>query len=294
MNQETRKMILDELETITDLPSLPEIITMLEKEMDSPNSNATTIAEIVKDDLSITARLLKAANSPLFCVGAKVDDIRQAILQLGFTEVHNIVLAMSTVNIMKELNHIDYRKFWHHAITVAFSTRALAQYCKVQNNDTAFKSRAYTAGLLHDMGILVLDQYFSSLYGPVIDSLEEGGDMPLYGLEIEALGMTHGEMGGHLLKRWSLGAEIIDAVVMHHTPDLVKGDRALVNLVHIANFICTNQGIDNGIGAPSYGFSDTAWIELNLSLDDANEIIERVREEAGKTPILMALSGENP
>ena len=292
MDQDPKSRILRKLDSIPDLPSLPEVVTVLEKAMASPYSSAESIAGILTDEPAITTKLLRAANSPLYSFsGSKIEDVRRAVTRLGFQEVHNMVLAITTINLMKGLNNIDYRSFWHHAITVAFSTKALAGFYKKKKLDEPFKVRAFTAALLHDIGILVLDQYFAQDYKAVLDSAVEGGDIPLYGLEREALGITHGEVGAYLLKRWGLGEEIISAVAMHHTPGGVGGDRSMVELVHITNFVANNQGINNGTPVSSLAFADSAWEDLGLSLDDTMEIIDSVRKEAEKSPILMAISG---
>lgn len=285
-----REEILDGLESITDIPSLPEVISKVDEVMNSSNASAASVADIINDDPAITLKVIKLANSPLFTVGRTIDDVRQAVVQLGFREVRNLVLALSSINIMRNLNNIDYRKFWQHSITVGFATRALAGFYKKEELDDKFLSMAFTAGLLHDIGILVLDQFFTEHYAEVLSSAVDGGDTPLYGVELQKLGITHCEISSIILRQWGFSETAIDGVLCHHSPESSVEGRTLAELLHIANFICNNQGITNGTPVQSFGFSDSAWEELGLSLDDSISIIESVRMEAEKSPVFLSLS----
>ncbi len=287
----TREDILDGLNNIAEIPTMPEVICKVDEVMNSSSASAASVADIIINDPAITLKVVKLANSPLFTRGRRIDDVRQAIVQLGFREVRNIVLALSSVNMMRSVNNIDHKKFWQHSITVGFAMKALAKFYKKSDLDEEFLSTAFTAGLLHDIGVLVFDQFFPELYQDVLDSAVEGGDEPLDGLELQELGITHCEVGGIILARWEFGIPIVDSVLNHHSPESASEGKMLAELLNIANFICNNQGITNGTPLQSLGFSDLAWEELGLSLDDSREIIESVRVEAEKSQVLLSLSG---
>jgi len=292
MNESTRKEIIEKLSSIPDLPTLPQVATRLQEEVASPKASAGTISEIIREDPAISIKALKVANSPLYGLGRKVTDMRDAVRVLGFKEVYNIVLSMSTLKLFNGASHINYKRFWSHSLSVAFATKAIVDFtgngCRAIDREKM--SDLFIAGLLHDIGILVMDQYMPEKYEIVLKAISGMGDVPIYGVEYECLGISHGEVGGLILRQWNIPSHISDAVAFHHNPEGVEADRELTEIVHIADFICNNQGIDSGTGAPAASFSDDAWANLDMSIDDITGIIEDVRMQAEKSPILMALA----
>jgi len=292
MKKSARNEIIEKLSSIPDLPTLPQVATRLQAEISSPNASAGTISEIIREDPAISIKVLRVSNSPLYGLGKKVTDIRDAVRILGFKEVYNIVLSMSTLNLFKGASHINYKDFWNHSLSVAFATKAIVDFTGKNSPaiEAAKLSDLFIAGLLHDIGILVLDQYLPHTYDTVRKAMTQMDDLPLYGLEYECLGISHGEVGEIVLKRWNIPGHITDAVAFHHNPEEVRANKELTEIVHIADFICNNQGIGNGAGAPSISFSDDAWANLDMSIEDITKIINEVRAQAEKSPIIMALA----
>jgi len=291
MRESGRNEIIEKLSSIPDLPTLPQVATRLQEEAASSRASAGTISEIIREDPAISIKVLKVANSPLYGLGRNVTDMRAAVRVLGFKEVCNIVLSMSTLKLFKGASHIDYKRFWNHSLSVAFATKAIVDFtgkgCRAI--DSAKIADLFIAGLLHDIGILVMDQYMPEKYESVLKAMSSMGDVPIYGVEYECLGISHGEVGGLILRQWNIPAHITDAVAFHHKPEDLEAQRELTEIVHIADFICNNQGVDNGTGAHAESFSDSAWTNLDMSLEDINGIIKEVRMQAEKSPILMAL-----
>jgi len=292
MSASTRNEIIERLSSIPDLPTLPQVATRLQEEVASPKASAGTISEIIREDPAISIKALKVANSPLYGLGRKVTEMRDAVRVLGFKEVYNIVLSMSTLNLFNGASHIDYKDFWNHSLSVAFATKAIVDFTgeRCRAIDREKMADLFITGLLHDIGILVMDQYMPEKYEMVLKAIPDMGDVPLYGVEYECLGISHGEVGGLILRQWNIPDHIADAVAFHHNPEEVEARRELTEIVHIADFICNNQGIDNGTGAPANTFSDDAWSNLDMSVEDITGIIDEVRLQAEKSPILMALA----
>jgi len=287
-----RERIMERLRSIDDLPLLPQVVIRVQEEMSSPNVTASSIARIIENDPPIALKVLRVANSVLYNPGIDIVDIRQAILRLGLDEVYKIVLAMSTLRIIKGAIHVDYNQFWRHSISVAFATKAIVEFSreKSDNPSSAFLSSAFVAGLLHDMGILVMDQYLPDVYVDILKTVKRKGEIPLYGVEEEMLGISHAEVGGFLLRRWRFPEPVVVGVECHHIPDSPGEGGRIAKIVHVADFVCNNQSIDNGTGVLPIGFSDSAWEDLGMLVDDIEGIIDAVRKEAEKSPVLMALA----
>ncbi|MFQ5480664.1 MAG: HDOD domain-containing protein [Thermodesulfobacteriota bacterium] len=292
MNQTNRDEILRSLDAIKDLPTLPQVVSKLQEEMASPGASAGTVSEIIGGDPAISIKTLKVANSPLYGLGRKVTDIRDAVRILGLKEVYNIVMSMSTLNLFKEAGHIDYKQFWRHCLSVAFATKAIFEFTGEMERPVEREDLAdlFIAGLLHDIGILVLDQYMPELYDKVLKEISELEDVPLYGVEYELLGISHCEVGEFLMNKWNIPTHIATAVAFHHRSEAITCKRELTDIIHIADFICNNQGLDNGLGVPPTSFSDEAWSNLNLSIEDIEVIIDKVRLESENSAIFMALA----
>ncbi|MCP3677257.1 MAG: HDOD domain-containing protein [Deltaproteobacteria bacterium] len=285
-----RREIIERISSIRDLPSLPQIVAKVQAEIGSPNATANTMSQIISEDPAISIRVLKVANSPVYSLGKEISDTKEAVVILGFQEIYNIVLSMSTLNLFGKAHHIDYKRFWQHSLSVAFATKAIVDFAGGDYpRDKKRLADLFIAGLLHDIGVLVLDQFLPDKYESVLKEASATEDLPLYGIEFEHLGITHAEVGSYLLRQWHIPEKIVSAVAFHHLPGEAGDSMEISQIVHIANFICNNQGIDNGVGIPPESFSDCAWMNLNMSVDDIANIITEVRSAAEKSPILMAL-----
>lgn len=286
-----RSEIIERISSISDLPSLPQVVAKIQAEVSSPNATANTMSQIVSEDPAISLRVLKVANSPVYSLGKEISDTQEAVVILGFQEIYNIVLSMSTLKLFKGASHIDYKRFWQHSLSVAFATKAIVDFSGGEYpRDKDRMAELFITGLLHDIGVLVLDQYVPDMYEQVLKEASATDAGPLYGIEFEHLGITHAEVGGYLLRQWHIPEKIAAAVAFHHLPGEAGDTMEISQIVHIANFICNNQGIDNGVGVPPEAFSDSAWERLHISVDDIGSIISEVNSEADKSPILMALS----
>lgn len=298
-----RKEILASLETVTQIPTLPEVVMRLQQEMESDDTDAGAIARIISEDPTLTLRVLKIANSVIYRTGSEIVDVRQAVTRLGMNELRNLVYAVSVLRLMPKLPNIDYKRFWRHSISVAYTAKSIVRFCAMESGagEAEVSGFAFVAGLLHDLGILVLDQLAPQQYAVALDmagrsledpqNIETGqGGSPLYAAEERHLGVSHGEVGGIILKHWGMPESLVEAVTFHDAPLAAERHRTLTGIIHIANFVCNNLGIDNGTSVPPEGFSDACWEWLGLSVEAIPAIIEMADQDAEKSQTLMLLA----
>jgi HD-like signal output (HDOD) protein len=183
----------DTLNRITDLPTVPAVaIDVLNKAMD-PESTAEQIAEIVKKDASLSVNILKIVNTPVYGFASRVYDVKHAIAALGCANLRNVVMATSAIGAFQGLKGnpiFDRTNFWRHSLACASAAREV-----VKGLLPTWSADAYLAGLLHDIGKLVLDVYMAGEYETVLNLALESDD-PIVDIERNTLGVDHGAVGG--------------------------------------------------------------------------------------------------
>lgn len=287
-----KSSVIDKLEHIKDLPTLPQVILHFQEELQSRYCDATSITRVVSEDPAIVAKVLKVANSPLFKVSKEVVDVQKAIVSLGMYEVYNIVLAMSTINLFKKSKHVDYKKFWSHSMSVAFGTGILADHSGRGHKHLGdhVKMLAFTAGLLHDVGLLVLDQHFPELYEKVIETMSETEGKTIWEAEEEVLGGTHAEVGGVLLKKWGLPVGTIAGITHQLDPEKGGEHAQVCNLIQLSNHICDEHALDNGVKDAPGSNVDAVWKALHIPHNQMPEIEKSIKAEGTKSPVLMMMA----
>ena len=170
----------------------------------------------------------------------KVDSLRGAVVGLGFQRVSDIAMSCGVLNLMPRKSGIDPAAFWEHSLGCALVCRQLAR--KISYPDP---SKAYLAGLLHDLGIIVnlwvLPKEFAAAF-----ELARGEGIPLNEAERTVLRFTHCESGGLLAKRWELGSDLIEVVSLHHSPEQARDHAGLVALVELSDLLCRMSGLNHG------------------------------------------------
>ena len=240
-----RDKIVERLNSLTHLPSLPDTVLDVEQELDRKDDlsvSAVRIGKLIEKDMGISAKVLKIANS-VFYAGryGRIADVGQAVARLGIEEVRNICVTVGGLQLFAgESDLVNLRDFWRHSLGAALFIRHSGEQMP---QPSPLPSGAYVAGLFHDIGILLLDRYFHDAYR-IVRQKGAGKEKPLFAVEKEILGIHHGEIGAMLLDRWRLPQEICSTVRYHHEPDMCpEPSKRLCQLINIATFACSAFGI---------------------------------------------------
>lgn len=242
------------------LPALPEIVRHLMRSLEDDEADVDTLVQHINTDPAIVARLLAAANSSAFGLASRVDSARQAILVLGVDRVVSIILATALVHGYDGGGaEFDARELWRHTLGVATCARVLAE-------QTGLKAEtAFTAGLLHDIGQLLMHAAAPAEYTRAMQ-LRATQDLDLLAAENAVFGYDHAAAGGRLAETWALPPEIVSAIAAHHEPDRVSGGSSeLGDLIHVAEVL--SHALDLGSRANNRvpDLSERACIGLGLS-----------------------------
>ncbi len=225
--------------TVATLPSAAHRILELS---DADAGDPVKLREVVQTDPVLVARILRRLNSSYYALSHRVADIRTAVSLLGVREVRNLALTVYMSRIFERKG--DYKTYkraelWNHSVAVATTCRLVSRVCGRGNTD-----EVYIAGLLHDIGLILLDQSLRRHFCKIIDELTPG--MPAYLLEQRALTFDHAGLGGFVARKWNFPDQIADAIAYHHEPLLYKGEhKDLVHIVTVANFLCSRAGVSS-------------------------------------------------
>ncbi|MBF0525811.1 MAG: HDOD domain-containing protein [Deltaproteobacteria bacterium] len=286
-----KKLIFDRLDQIQDMPTLPEIVMKVERMARDSETSVRDLAAVMAHDQAMSIRVLKAANSSAYGARSPITSVEVAISRIGMQEVRNIAMSLSTITVFKGLGHgVDYKKFWRHVLSVAMAAEAALKFIKTGRTGADQESDFFVAGLFHDLGILVMDQYFQQDFQKII-KVVKSKNLALDEVERKLLGTDHGEIGAYFVRKWNLPPHVAEAVCYHHQPDAADESAKFISqVIHLANFACSNQGIDSGITPPPYHMSQGAWYDLGLEVEDIPAIIHEVEAKAAKSEVLLALA----
>jgi putative nucleotidyltransferase with HDIG domain len=244
---------------LNDLPSLPAVVMELLGSIDKEDIDISVLAKKVSYDQALTAKTLRLANSSLYSLQVKVTTIQQAITFLGFQTTRNLITAVAVTGCFPSglCPGFDDKAFWRHSIATAACARVLARRMRF-NQDYAF-----TAGLLHDIGRLVLVSTRPGRYQHALE-LRAERDCELLEAEREVLGVDHVAAGVALAEHWNFSDTMRQAIACHHAPE-TPGAGFLATIVHVANAIVHALDLAREKEELVPVVSSVAWTALGLS-----------------------------
>jgi HD-like signal output (HDOD) protein/CheY-like chemotaxis protein len=217
-------------------PPVPAIFSEVLEALESPGVTNRQVGEIIARDAVLTAEVLRLTNAVYLGTPRNITDPVEAVGVLGLETVKALVMSLRFLAEHSQLKpgYLSLDQIWRHSTNVAQIARDLVLF---ETKDRALASEAFVAGLVHDLGKVVLATNFDDLYGRV-HSLARKQPVPLWDIEKEMFGANHGEIGGCLVGMWNLPSSIVDATALHHEPPLGENDRLTpLAAVHIANVL---------------------------------------------------------
>lgn len=265
------------MSTVRELPTLPSIAARVTAVARDPDSTAHDMAAVISRDQALTANLLRVVNSAYFGFLRRIANASEAINLLGYNEVVHMTMAVSVVQQFDHAseNGFDRRAFWTHSIAVATGSQLLADHIRYPHADAAF-----TAGLLHDVGKLILDQFFSKPFGEIMKLVREEG-LSSREAEQQVLGVTHAEVGEWIARSWILPEAAITSIRHHHDDreqrsGLFNSHDDIVDIVQFADIYCRNHGFGHSGDPAHYEIPSGLQERLRLSSNDIAALHDRL------------------
>lgn len=265
------------LRRVGELPPMPQTVFKAREILGDPKSNAQEVAKILETDQAIAAKILKMANSPYYGLMGKVSSIQHASVVLGYKTLAEIVtLAGGSAVLGDTLEGYDLAAgdLWRHSLGVAFGSKIIAS-----RKHPALANDAFAAGLIHDVGKLVLDPYVKERK-EAFQAFMAGEQRPFLQAEKEILGFDHGEIAFELCKTWNVPQGLLSAIRYHHAP--AEGDgNDLTAMVHMADVIAMMSGIGVGMDGLLYEMDDRSMQTLGLKDADITALMMEMVESVG-------------
>ena len=272
----------DLVKGVVKLISLPEIYIRVSQALEDENHNAKQLGDIIGHDPALTARILRIVNSAYYSLANQVELVSRAVSVIGEDDLRNLVLATSAVDTSKRIPNqlVDIDLFWRHSVHTGIVARLLSQYCNILHGE-----RLFVAGMLHDIGKLVLYFKEPELSQQVLLKAADT-DGQLYNAEKEIIGFTHADVGAALIDAWKLSDTLKEVIAYHHTPLNAKEYRIETAIVHIANCIVNAIGPDTEIDEhllDDYPSFEPKTLDITgLKLDILPEVMDKAWEQAAE------------
>jgi putative nucleotidyltransferase with HDIG domain len=272
------------LQAMKNLRTQPAVIARITRLLQNPATNAEELGSAVRADQVLASRVLKLVNSAFYGFPGKIGSISHAVALLGFSTVKNIALTASVLDIFKTDGggKFNVRDVWKHSLACGVAAQSLARAVKYE-----FQEECFVAGLLHDIGKVVLFQIAPDDFARVVEDAAESKTL-FYDSERKLLGMNHQEIGGMLIEQWRLPTKILSAASSHHNPPPVADDDSrLTAIVHCADILARALGYGNGGDRKIPMISDKAWDALNMDGVNLEKLFDTIGNEWEKAEVYV-------
>lgn len=273
------------LDRVASLPPAPMLVTELLALFREPDRDVDQVVQLISYEPSLTAQILRTCHSACFAGDQPPGDIFEAVSRLGFYQVYCLVVSLfgAKVRSMEGAGQgVNVEELWRHSVAAAVSASV------VEEEAGQGKGAAFTAGLLHDIGKLVLASVEREPYARLFQQASEQG-VALAALERAAFGIDHAELGGELMHRWNLPPDVVAAVRHHHHFEDAPPYEQLAASVQAADLIAHQVFAEDWAGADLLASSTAALDALGLSPDDLPRLLAKAQAEMEKVKSLLEM-----
>ncbi len=283
-------LTLDQLvQWVQEIPPLPNVAVRVMRMADDPNVGPRDIAAVVSTDVALATRVLRIANSAYYGMARKVSTLNEAVLLLGLKAMRSLAVAAAAYDTLKNEAagyNLASGELWRHSISCAVASQVIAQKTrKVQPEE------AFVAGLLHDVGKVILSLYVAQQFQAIL-ALVELEQIPFSEAERTVLGFDHAEVGARIAEKWNLPTPLVAAIGGHHSLQRGGDMPELAAVVHIANAVCLTEGMGLGADGLDEPLDPAALQLLNMTIPDVevvlDELVEQFQRSAGLFETLRA------
>lgn len=239
---EARRLFKD----ISDLPTIPAIVSKVVSLLDSDDASPDEIADLILSDQVLAARVIRVVNSPLYRTANPIMSVKRALLFLGFKSVREMILTRYFVEGFRDREQsFDIKQFWMHSFSVGAISRRIAHLVNFRDVE-----KAYLVGILHDIGKVFLGHYRREEYGRMLENIKNTSTTT-HEAEYALFGTTHCEVGYCLAQRWNFPPVYCDIILSHHSTAISNEEPVLTAIVALADFYCESHASPDSVAQAS-------------------------------------------
>lgn len=270
------------------VPTLPAIVARVLEVLNTPHASADNAARLIGQDLALSAKVLRLANSAFYGIPRTIASVDQAIVILGFQTVRSLVMSASVMKLLgKGSEHLDRRAIWRHSVAAALISRIVAR--KFGRRLGLDVEAAFMAALLHKIGILILDGTEGNDYRKVLEGALEADAPSLPELEKLHLEIDHATVGGMLAERWGLPEELREPIAFHLAPAASPHQSELASVVHLSSYLAESAGFAAFEGFSQWPLDPEIFPILQCDPTVLPELGEALKVELEKAGSFFAL-----
>ena len=276
---------------IRNLPTPPIVFHQIQKVINDPNVSAEQIANILAEDPAMSVKVLRLTNSAFYGLSREIESVKHAVIIVGLEAIKNLVLSASVLDMFKGKNlDADFQdKFWRHSLATAFGCRLLAK--KLRDHVMVDPDSAFSAGLLHDVGKIILVCFLDEEYKQFSEARKLNRTSLDSEIEQELFGFTHADIGAFLTEQWKIPQKLTEAIAQHHAVQSPNAESGLACIVYMANYLAKKTFYDLEetylIGSP-----DPAVMSyLGIKNEDFEQLQDELTVEYSHSETFMQLVG---
>lgn len=262
---------------IAEISTLPHIALKLIRISQNPNTSPQILCNVLATDPVMTSRVLRCVNSAAYGLTHPVTNLHRAVCLLGYAQLRDLAMTASVASVFKHNDSCGAyvrAKLWRHMVSVAICSRMIAARCEL----TEFED-VYLAGLLHDIGIILIDQYEHTTFTNMMINFPEHAGVNLALVEQGRLGYDHTMLGARIAQQWGLAQSLQDVIRNHHQVERYEGKfPRMLACVDLANLLCTLRGWSS-IGHTLVTASQWSLEQLNFTAVDVQILNEDLSAE---------------
>ena len=272
--------ILSLVNSMIELPTMPEVLVKLNEVMSDPESSAETVAKVVSKDPAVATNMLRIVNSAYYGLPVRVSSVSLAVSVLGFNMTRKVALKAAVFSVFAKkrdkIQQFDPAGFWRHAVFSGVAARTLGQHSS-QFGDSHVED-LYIAGLLHDIGKILLLEKACPRYLAMLRKAAQD-KVPETEVEVADFGFTHADVGSVLAIKWFLPEDLAIAIRYHHAPSRDPFHRSLSSLIHLSDHLAWSAGRPSTVGTVGPRLEHEVYDRVGVDPPRVEELLPRIQED---------------
>jgi len=267
------------IQNLDSLPAMPVIAQKILTLSLDTDAGELQLLKLIEKDPQISARIIGLSNTPLFGASKQVASVPDAAMLLGLTRVKSVAVGIAVMSSLSKQPKglLDIQHLWLHSLGVALGMRVISR--AMPSRTRPLEDEIFLAGLLHDIGFMVLNHLDMNLSDRLHQKLAAEPDRPVSEVEAEVIAVSHATLGAELARHWDLPERIIAVLRYHHTPDVEEAaaGQPLIALINLAEKLLPSFGISEVVNTE---ITDEDWVALGIDPARAEELTAAVHEQA--------------